>query len=45
MYVRVRLQERVPLHIANDGMRRHRHVHHTRSALRANRISSDYIGR
>jgi hypothetical protein len=37
--------ERVPLHIANDGMRRHRHVHHTRSALRANRIGSDDIGR
>jgi len=35
----------VSLHVAYDGMRCHRHMHHARSALRANRIGSDYIGR
>ena len=37
--------ESIPLHVAYDGMRRHRHVHHTRSALRADRIGRDDIGR
>ena len=37
--------ESVSLHVAYDGMRCHRHVHHTRPALRADRIGSDDIGR
>jgi hypothetical protein len=37
--------ESIPLHVAYDRMWRHRHVHHTRSALRADRIGGDDIGR
>lgn len=35
--------ESVPLHVAYDRMRGHRHMHHARSALRADRIGSHDI--
>jgi len=35
--------ESIPLHVAYDRMRRHGHVHHARSALRADCIGSDDI--
>ena len=37
--------ESISLHVAYDRMRRHRNVHHTRPALRADSIGSDDIGR
>jgi hypothetical protein len=35
--------ESVSLHVAHDGMRGHRNMHHACSALRTNRIGSDRI--